>query len=589
MIEPATALAFSLYENKGVYALLLGSGVSRASQIPTGWEIILDLTRKVGALEEAGEQTNWAAWYRIRFGREPNYSDLLDMLSHTPDERRAILHHYIEPTPEDLEQGRKVPTKAHRAIAKLVRDGFVRVIITTNFDRLMESALQDEGVQPSVIRSDDDLAGAVPIIHSRCTIIKIHGDYLDTRIRNTEQELQGYSAGMNTLLDRVLDDHGLIVCGWSADWDHALRAVIERTPNRRYPLFWASRGAPSQIAQDLIAQRQGVTTSITDADGFFERLQQKVEVQASLNQTNPRSVELMVASAKRYVTKPEFRVQLHDLLDEEARRLKTLLDDTRLGFDGPFDNSTFRQKVALYESNTEPLIRLFATLGRWGTGTELPLVTSIIKYFGIHRSLSGLTFYINLRTYPAVLLLYAFGIGALKAGRLKDLFRWFSTPIEMENRGEFTPASNSLFLWFWSGHEGEVWKRLEGLENRRTALSDHLLDVLSPLLKDLVLDAEEFELLFERFELYTALANATHGYTKENLKAQLEAKSQYNYGRIPLGRTGWHSQTQRILMPELGQTEVQNPLLEAGFCRGDKEFLELVGESLVRLAGSMRW
>jgi hypothetical protein len=41
MIDPSTALAFSLFENKGVYALLLGSGLSRAAQIPTGWEITL--------------------------------------------------------------------------------------------------------------------------------------------------------------------------------------------------------------------------------------------------------------------------------------------------------------------------------------------------------------------------------------------------------------------------------------------------------------------------------------------------------------------------------------------------------------------
>jgi hypothetical protein len=39
MIDPPTALAFSLFENKGVHALLLGSGLSSAAQIPTGWEI----------------------------------------------------------------------------------------------------------------------------------------------------------------------------------------------------------------------------------------------------------------------------------------------------------------------------------------------------------------------------------------------------------------------------------------------------------------------------------------------------------------------------------------------------------------------
>jgi hypothetical protein len=193
-IDPITSLAFSVFENKGVFALLLGSGVSRPAQIPTGWEIVLELTRRIGAIENAGTQTDWAAWYRDKFGKEPSYSDLLDLLAKTPDERRAIIHRLIEPTAEDIEQGRRVPTDAHRAIAKLVRDGYVRVIITTNFDRLLETALRDEGIEPTVIRSDDDLKGAVPLIHTRCCIFKIHGDYLDTRIRNTEIELSSYSS-----------------------------------------------------------------------------------------------------------------------------------------------------------------------------------------------------------------------------------------------------------------------------------------------------------------------------------------------------------------------------------------------------------
>jgi hypothetical protein len=40
-----TQLAFSVYEGKGVFALLLGSGLSRAAGIPTGWEITLSCRR----------------------------------------------------------------------------------------------------------------------------------------------------------------------------------------------------------------------------------------------------------------------------------------------------------------------------------------------------------------------------------------------------------------------------------------------------------------------------------------------------------------------------------------------------------------
>ena len=51
MIDPLVSLALSVYEAKGVYALLLGSGVSRPSGIPTGWEIVLDLISKVDKLQ----------------------------------------------------------------------------------------------------------------------------------------------------------------------------------------------------------------------------------------------------------------------------------------------------------------------------------------------------------------------------------------------------------------------------------------------------------------------------------------------------------------------------------------------------------
>jgi hypothetical protein len=192
MIDSTTALSFSLFENKGVYALLLGSGLSSAAHIPTGWEITVDLVRRLGLLRVGADQADWIVWYRSQFKKEPEYSDLLNALAPTADERRAILHRYIEATPEDIEQNRRVPTKAHRAIAQLVSDSFIRVIITTNFDRLLENGLRDAGVEPTVIKSEDDLKGAVPLAHSRCYLIKLNGDYLDTRIRNTESELASY-------------------------------------------------------------------------------------------------------------------------------------------------------------------------------------------------------------------------------------------------------------------------------------------------------------------------------------------------------------------------------------------------------------
>jgi len=44
------------------------------------------------------------------------------------------------------EAGRKQPTASHEAIADLVKAVWIKVIITTNFDRLIEQALDAVGV-----------------------------------------------------------------------------------------------------------------------------------------------------------------------------------------------------------------------------------------------------------------------------------------------------------------------------------------------------------------------------------------------------------------------------------------------------------
>ncbi|HXP88305.1 MAG TPA: SIR2 family protein [Bryobacteraceae bacterium] len=211
MIDPSLSLAVSIQGNPGVYALLLGSGVSRSSGVPTGWEIVAELIRMVAKLkgEECGDDPQ--GWYSTSFGRGPDYSEILNHIAKSPAERMQLLRRYFEPTDEERQEGRKLPTPAHRAIAELVAKGYFRVLITTNFDRLLESALADLGIQPVVISTPDAAKGALPLAHSRCTVVKLNGDYLDTRLKNTGDELARYEDAIERLLDQVFDEYGLVV------------------------------------------------------------------------------------------------------------------------------------------------------------------------------------------------------------------------------------------------------------------------------------------------------------------------------------------------------------------------------------------
>jgi hypothetical protein len=587
--DALTQMAFSICENKGVFAVLLGSGISRAAEIPTGWEITLDLVRRVALAQGVQNQSDWAKWYREQMGKEPNYSDLLEDIASSPEERRAILHDYIEPTDEDREEGRKIPTAAHRAIANMVRDGYIRVIITTNFDRLMENALREAGIEPTVVSSIDALLGAEPLTHSKCYLLKLHGDYKDARILNTEEELNGYAPQYNALLDRIFDEHGLVVCGWSGEWDHALRAAFLRAPNRRYSTFWAARGELGSGAQQLIEHRRARVIPIIDADGFFVSLYQRVETLHQTKRQNPLSIELQVASAKRFLNKPEYRIHLDELISEETDRLIERLDSPDFQVPNQFDAAEFSGRVKMYESVTEGLATMVGVLGRWGSSNELPLVIDVIRslYSQAERVGSGLTIYLDMRSYPAVLVFTAYGLGLTRAGRWRLLHELCDAMID---RAHDDPARSveALFLGSWRGGSTDAWRSMPGLARHLTPVSDHLLSVFSVWSKSFIGLTPDFVQLFEKFEMICALAHLEKN-DKDAVRGSLAGDRQNGWTWMPIGRSAWHETYAVRIKAELRSDATKSALLKAGFAKGDPEFFDLFFENFSRIAGRPRW
>ena len=276
MIEPTVSLSLTLEANSGTYACLLGAGVSATSGIPTGWGIIVDLVMRVARSlgEDPGDDP--AAWYQARYGEEPDYSKLLDEVARTPTERARLLRSYFEPTEDERNKGLKAPTPAHRALASLAKRGVLRVFVTTNFDRLLEQALHDENIVPTVITNASDIEGASPLSAGDVTIAKVNGDYLDTRIKNTPEELAHYEPAMNAFLDRVLDEFGLIVAGWSGQWDTALIEALQRRPSHRFSTYWTGRSAPKGSAARIMARRRGHFIQVQGADQFFTDLARRL-------------------------------------------------------------------------------------------------------------------------------------------------------------------------------------------------------------------------------------------------------------------------------------------------------------------------
>jgi hypothetical protein len=494
-------LSLSMHAQPGLYAVLIGSGVSRSAGIPTGWDIVVDLIRKLAEVHNESCDQDPEAWFRQKFEGAPTYSGLLEMLGMTQAERCRLLKGYFEPGEGELEEGRRVPTKAHEALAQLVASGYIKVILTTNFDRLVERALEAVGVSPTVIASSDGAEGAMPLVHTGCTLIKLHGDYHDWRIRNTPEELAGYDERINTLLDRVLDEFGLIICGWSGEWDVALRAALERCKNRRFSTYWAAYGQLTEAAQDLIELRGAQVVPIQDADTFFPQLADRVDALSRTRPPHPMAANVAAALAKKYVSEDRFRIQLHDLLMGEVERVVRGTDADRYPVDEPLTGPQVAERVEAFEALSAATIRVIVTGCYWGderhAGMWAKAIDRLANPGQAHLMRTDLA---PLRLYPALLALYAGSIAAIAGERFGTLLVLFSKPTVRDDG-----RTESITRGLHDEVQDRVFRAVPGLKDHRPAVSGRVREVLRAALGDLIPGDEVYGRLFDLYEAIRSL------------------------------------------------------------------------------------
>jgi ribosome maturation protein Sdo1 len=433
--------------------LLLGSGVSTGAGVLTGWQVVTDLVRKAAAAQ-APDDVNAAsqvgddpeAWWAQHGDRQPlGYSRLLGALASTPAARQALLAGYFEPTEDDRDQGLKVPSTAHRAIAQLVARGAVRVILTTNFDRLTEQALEDAGVPPQILHRPEQLASGTPPAHAKATVIKLHGDYADLEQRNTADELAEYPEALAAYLGRVLDEYGLIVSGWSAEWDTALVRALEEMRSRRYPLFWSSYGSIGEAARRLIAQHGAVSLPGQTADDLFTGLASRLDALDRLA-TTLITDEIAVQRLKRALPDPRRRIELFDLAEGQVQELVSRIEDrTR----HPIAAAVLKTGMDLvaqrdaYETESASVARLLATGAFHGEDTQdflwLRCQQRLMSARGPFTESPFNEVAEVMRHYPAVLCLWAMGVGAILAHRENLLAKLLLEPTWKPIFGDQTP------------------------------------------------------------------------------------------------------------------------------------------------------
>ena len=585
MNEKIVNIAFTLASNRGAYAILLGSGVSTAAGIPTGWEITLDLIKKYARVIDREEITDPEEWYRAKFHEDPDYSEVLNRIFQTPTERSRAIREYIEP--KNIETGESIiiePTDAHRAVARLVQMGIIKLIITTNFDRLMENALAELQITPQVITNADSLKGCTPICHEGSSLVKVNGDYLDTRSKNTKPELSQYNRSLKNLLTDIVNDYGLIVCGWSGEWDKSLVESLIAKSSRRYWMYWATRSNQMSDAANTIIQNQkaDLITNIT-ANDFFTQLSDSVAAILESKQTRPISRKIVIEMTKKYLAEDKYSIKLHDLIINETSELISSINTDEYSVDAQWSEDEFRKRVASYETKSEILLNIHKTCAYFGDDAAFELIRkSLSLLLNSIKTSGGLGVYINLAKYPTLFIMYPVLISSLFNDKTK-LFKSILVDISFKfnnfkGSSIFEINSSKVFT-------DNAESFLPGQNNRTPyPVSQYLRERLFEYLKSFIPNENQYQEVFDRMEYYLALIYAS--FDKDS-KAIFWA---------PVGdferRTRGYSSNQTIpyiITSEIETLRTEHPLLKAGLFNSSFEELSSVNQRLIDFLRNFPW
>ncbi len=247
---------------------------------------------------------------------------------------------------------------------------------------------------------------------------------------------------------------------------------------------------------------------IPDAGTFFRGLRQHVESIREFSRPHPLSVEAAVGSLKRYVSDTRYRIQLRDLVHAEVERVVELTSTEAYAAEGgprP-DTVSVTSRVRNYEAACSTLLAMASVGAFWAEGEHHAIWKSALARLYPPGPRAGLSLWLDLRKYPASLLLYALGLGAVEADRLGFVGDLLGTTVKREDSQDVS-ASETLPPDGMSS-----MNMLEGMKRHCAPLNKWMHASLREVLRHLVPDDERYSYIFDKFEILLALA---YGYRHE--------------------------------------------------------------------------
>lgn len=447
----------------------------------------------------------------------------------------------------------------------------------------METALYGLNLDPLIIASESEAGGSEPFHQiSRPVVFKLHGDYKQPdSMLATDIELRTYRHGIRRLLARALEDYGLIVAGWSGEYDLALRRAIQAVRSRRYPLWYVYRESLSDTIRQVRNLRDAQTIQTTDADSFFSDLLQKVTAIDDYSAPHPREVEALSAELTLLLRTAAGPIAVNSLLSNEIERCFSAVTD-RYRF--PYT----REAESSEEASSEAFDQLAIRVGRDYIGTSTSAATlmaigcawSSADYHeiwkrGIERlgnlpvvqERSTIVFLRELRNLPWLLLLYSSCIASIWRGNL-SVVRVMTR--ETSVHGDFSRRRVPLiakervaFICCQNASQKELTSSLARAVREReadrggtfwTPMSELLFAAARGPVSDMIPGDEDYEECFDRTELVLNLVAADLQLRQDSDDSELPSGTRAP-GPWP-GRYSWRTTERGLWFIEEAENEM---------------------------------
>lgn len=227
--------SFKIKPNKSM-SFLLGAGASVSSNIPSGGQMVWDFKRSLycaarnvrtnvyGDLSKESVQKEIQAY----FDGQDRYPELWSTQEYSfyfekcyP--LRRDREYYIQGKVRDAK-----PALGYLCMGELIINGKIDLVSTTNFDDLVQAGIHaiNSGISIKTISSAVSNSVGFSLYDGFPNIIKLHGDYLFDKLKNTELELQELEDKIAEIWKAAIRENGLIIVGYAGN-DNSVMTVLE--------------------------------------------------------------------------------------------------------------------------------------------------------------------------------------------------------------------------------------------------------------------------------------------------------------------------------------------------------------------------